>query len=173
MTELRVCRVDQAQIVKRQLEATRAYTKTLLDGLEPDDYFATGGGPSHIAWQCGHIAMGQYALGLLRIRSKLPEDSELMSSRFFKFFKKTSVPKPDSADNPPLAEILDVMDAVYQQLLKEIDQYTEEQLGEELPEPFAVESTKLGSLYFTPMHELVHAGQIGLIRRLLGKDPVR
>ena len=173
MSESELRRVQQARIVKSQIATTRAYTKSLLADLEPSDFFEMAGGPTHIAWQCGHIAMAQYALGLLRIRSKLPTDGDFITSRFFKFFKKTSVPKPDPADNPPLEEILQTMDAVYEQVQTEIDQYKEEQLAEELPEPFAVEATKLGSLYFCPMHELVHAGQIGLVRRLMGKEPVR
>ena len=94
-------------------------------------------------------------------------------SQFFKFFKKTSRPKPDPADNPSVEEIRQVMDAVHAQTLREIDTYSDEVLKEELPEPYAVEATKLGSLYFCSAHEMLHAGQIGLIRRLIGKDPIR
>ena len=75
--------------------------------------------------------------------------------------------------NPPLEEILGTMNAVHEQALREIDQYTDEQLGEELPEPYSVEPTKLGSIYFASSHEMIHAGQIGLLRRLIGKPPVR
>ena len=39
--------------------------------------------------------------------------------------------------------------------------------------PFAVEATRLGSLLFCSHHEMLHAGQLGLIRRLLGKQPIR
>ena len=33
--------------------------------------------------------------------------------------------------------------------------------------------TKLGALFFCSVHEMMHAGQIGLLRRLLGKSPLR
>ena len=51
--------------------------------------------------------------------------------------------------------------------------YDEADLEESLPEPYAVFSNKLGSILFCPAHEMMHAGQIGLIRRLLGKSPIR
>lgn len=162
-----------AAIAKAQIQSARNYTHTLLADLEPDDWFQMADGKTHIAWQCGHLAMAEYALTLLRVRSKLPEDGEFISSRFFKFFKKTSRPQPKPEDNPPVDEIRQVMDAVHAAAMREIDGYSQEVLQEELPEPYAVEATKLGSLYFCSAHEMLHAGQIGLIRRLIGKDPIR
>jgi hypothetical protein len=39
--------------------------------------------------------------------------------------------------------------------------------------PFAGFPTKFGSLLFCSHHEMLHAGQIGLLRRLTGKLPIR
>jgi hypothetical protein len=39
--------------------------------------------------------------------------------------------------------------------------------------PHAVFKTKLGAIEFSPQHELVHAGQIAMLRRLMGKPPLR
>jgi len=39
--------------------------------------------------------------------------------------------------------------------------------------PYAVHANKLGGLIFCSHHEMLHAGQIGLLRRLLGKQPLR
>jgi hypothetical protein len=39
--------------------------------------------------------------------------------------------------------------------------------------PYAGYPTKLGALLFCPLHEMIHAGQIGLLRRLMGKPPIR
>jgi hypothetical protein len=36
-----------------------------------------------------------------------------------------------------------------------------------------VTPTRLGALLFSSHHEMLHAGQIGVLRRLLGKAPVR
>jgi hypothetical protein len=47
------------------------------------------------------------------------------------------------------------------------------ELEASVPEPYVVFPNKLGSLYFCASHEMLHAGQIGLLRRLLGKEPIR
>jgi hypothetical protein len=39
--------------------------------------------------------------------------------------------------------------------------------------PYAAFATKFGGLLFCSHHEMLHAGQIGLLRRLIGKAPVR
>ena len=39
--------------------------------------------------------------------------------------------------------------------------------------PYAAFPIKLGAILFCPMHEQIHAGQIGLLRRALGLESVR
>jgi uncharacterized damage-inducible protein DinB len=51
--------------------------------------------------------------------------------------------------------------------------YTEAVLRESVDPPWAVQATKLGCLLFCSHHEMIHAGQLGLLRRLLGLGPVR
>ena len=46
-------------------------------------------------------------------------------------------------------------------------------LSESIDKPYAVYPNKLGALVFCSHHEMLHAGQIGLLRRLLGKTPIR
>jgi uncharacterized damage-inducible protein DinB len=96
-----------------------------------------------------------------------------MSSRFRKKFSRGSAPDPDPDNNPSPDEIRSVFDRVHQQVLTELPGHTEQDLQEKIDEPYAVFDTKLGALYFCASHEMLHAGQIGLIRRLLGKSPVR
>ena len=66
-----------------------------------------------------------------------------------------------------------MFDRVHAQVLKEAPSFTTEQLQEPVEAPFAAEPTKLGALLFCSHHEMIHAGQLGLLRRLLGKQPVR
>jgi hypothetical protein len=51
--------------------------------------------------------------------------------------------------------------------------YTEEQLDVRLTEPHPRFATKLEAIEFCSQHELLHAGQIALLRRLLGRPPLR
>ena len=96
-----------------------------------------------------------------------------MSSGFRKLFSRGSVPEADASKYPPSAEIRATLDRVHGQVLKEAPAFSAEQLKEPVEPPFAVEATKLGCLLFCSHHETLHAGQLGLLRRLLGKSPIR
>jgi hypothetical protein len=132
------------------------------------------GSPSHLAWQVGHVAMAQYGLCLFRIRGRQEIDADLMTSSFRKQFSKGSTPEPDASKCPSPAEIRATFDRVYQQVMKELPGVSEAALTDPVDMPF-VEGypNKLGALLFCSHHEFLHAGQIGLLRRLLGKSPVR
>jgi hypothetical protein len=66
-----------------------------------------------------------------------------------------------------------VLDRVHAQVLLELPTFTPEQLAEPVDMPYAAYATKLGCLIFCSHHEMLHAGQLGLLRRLMGKQPVR
>jgi hypothetical protein len=162
------------EIATKNIEFARHYTNLLLADLDPNDWFRQpSDGVTHIAWQVGHLAMAEYALTMIRVRGKEPEDQSLISNDFFRLFQKGSSPEPNAAAYPPVAEIQQVFQKVHAQALAELAGYTDEQLDAKLPEPHAVFDTKLGSVFFCSAHEMLHAGQIGLIRRLIGKTPLR
>jgi len=158
----------------RLIAAARQYTLALLADIDDAAWFVQPPGcPSHVAWQVGHLAMAEYGLALLRLRGKLPEDAEFITNDFIRTFKKTSTPQ-GAADRYPSPQALrDCLSAVHARVLVEVPHCDDAQLDEPLPEPFLAYATKLGSLHFCHAHEMLHAGQIGLIRRLLGKPPLR
>jgi hypothetical protein len=158
----------------QQMQFARQYTLSLLADIDEADWFTQPSGcPSHLAWQVAHLAMAQYGLMLLRARGKQPEDQQLLSNDFFRRYKKGSTPDASLENNMSIAEIRDVFGRVHEQALAELPTFSAEVLLESVPEPYAVYPNKLGSLLFCAAHEMMHAGQIGLIRRLLGKPPVR
>ena len=158
----------------KQIEFARSYTKTLLADIEPDEWLTIlPGCVSHVAWQVGHLAMAQYGLCLFRIRGRQPIDTQLMSSAFRKKFSKGTTPDPDPANNPSPDEIMRVLDGIHEQAMAEMAGYDEATLSEPVDMPYTAYATKLGALLFCSHHEMIHAGQIGLLRRLLGKAPVR
>jgi hypothetical protein len=165
---------DNLRLAIRQIEFARGYTLTLLDGLDESDWFRTPQeGVSHIAWQVGHLAMAEYMLTMVRMRGKRPEDEELISKPFLRLFLKGTRPQSDSSLYPAPAEIRRVLDAVHRHALTELPQTPLEELETQIPEPYAVYNNKLGALFFCASHEMLHAGQIGLLRRLIGKEPIR
>jgi hypothetical protein len=159
----------------QQIQFARNYTLSLLGSIEESDWFAMPPqAPTHLAWQVGHVAMAQYGLGLFRIRGRQEIDTELMSSSFRKLFSKGSTPDADAGKYPAPEEIRGTFDRVYEQVMKELPLVAEASLSDPVDMPY-VEGypNKLGALLMCPHHEFLHAGQIGLIRRLLGKPPVR
>lgn len=162
------------EVARKQIVFAREYTLSLLADVEDGDWFRMPRpGTTHLAWQVGHLAMAEYMLVLFRLRGKIPEDEDLIAKPFLKRFVKRSTPEPDPAKNLPPAEILATFHRVHERVLAELDAVAEADLSETITEPYVGYNTKLGSLLFCAAHEMMHAGQIGLLRRLLGKPPVR
>jgi hypothetical protein len=166
--------LPEQQAVLKQIEFAREYVISLLADVEQEEWFRMPpGSPTHLAWQVGHLAMAEYGLALFRQRGRQPEDMQLMGSSFRKLFSRGSTPAATAAAYPSPAEIRATFDRVHAQALLEIPTFSAEQLAEPSDMPYAGYPTKLGALLFCPLHEMIHAGQIGILRRLLGKPPVR
>ncbi len=175
----------QLELARRQIEFARGYTHTLIDDLEDDLWFVqptavqaasnsgSGAGLTHIAWQVGHLAMAEYMLTLFRIRGKEPSDKEIIDKAFMRRFLKGSTPEAERSKYPSPVEIRHVFDSVHEQVMRELADFPPEELDSPVVEPYAVHPNRLGSLLFCGLHETLHAGQIGLLRRLLGRSPVR
>ncbi len=165
---------SRLELVCQQIEFSRSYTLSLLADIGDADWFRQPHeGVTHVAWQVGHLAMAQYGLGLFRMRGRSSDDAQLMSGSFRKKFSKGSAPDPDPANNPSPQEIREVFHRVHLQVMSELPRYSDSQLDEPVDEPYALYPTKLGGLYFCAAHEMMHAGQIGLLRRLLGNATIR
>ena len=166
---------DRLQIALRRIEFVRGYTLSLLEDLDDEDWFWMPAGlTTHIAWQVGHIAMSEYGLTLFQQRGRQREvDAELMSSKFRKLFMRGTVPLADREGHPQPDEILQVLNRVHAQMRKEVVTFDGDQLDEPLGPPTSAYATRYGALLFAGDHEMLHAGQIGMLRRLMGKQPLR
>jgi len=156
-----------------QFRFTRSYTRRLLDQTPPGDWFRQlPGGVSNIGWQVGHLAMAQYRLALERLRGARPEDEALISTEFLQCFGKGSTPSCNPQEWPSVEELLATFDRVHDQAEAELPGYTDEDLAAPPLKPHSLFDTKRGSLLWCPQHEMLHAGQIGLLRRQLGHPPL-
>lgn len=154
-----------------QIRAARAYTLERLDGLDDDEWYVMPGGVTHIAWQVGHLAMAQYRLCLDRIRGERPDDERLISAEFLQRVGRDSVPSVERTNHPSVAELREVLSRVHEAALGECARLTDAELAAVPTKPHRLFDTKLDSLLWCARHEMVHAGQIGLLRRLLGRKP--
>ena len=162
------------EIAMKQIEFTRKYTLSLLKDIDDDLWLVKpAGSPTHLAWQVGHLAMAEFMLTMFRARGKHDNDEQLIPKSFLKLFLKGTTPEDDGSKYPAPPEILEVFHNVHQQLLIEAPTWTDEQLDQPVVEPRSVCETVLGSMFFCSSHEMLHAGQIGLLRRLHGKAPIR
>ncbi len=167
--------MTEAQRLLRQIKAARLYTRELLRSLPEEDWFrAPTEGVTHIAWQVGHLAFAQYSLALRRIRGEQPEDEQLIPADFLAAYGRGSVPDVERSRSLGLDAIREVFDRVHQRVQQELSDCTDEQLSEPaIGPPHTMFKDKQGSLQWCVQHEFLHAGQIGLLRRLLGSQPLR
>ena len=157
-----------------QLEFARQYTLELLTSVPQERWFEIPTGlPAPVAWHAGHLAVSQYGLLMFRIRGRQPEDLDLVPSRFRKAYGRGSVPSSDAAAQPTPAELLARLEDVHRRAIAEMQALSPEVLLEPVEMPYAAYPIKLGAMLFCPLHEQIHAGHLGLIRRALGLDPVR
>ncbi len=157
-----------------RLEMARRRVEDFTDDLTPDEWFwHPAEFTTHVAWQVGHLAVSEYNLCLRRLRGRTQADETLIPDSFIEHFKLGSKPVAGSENYPPIAEIQRVSGAVHAQTLRELAALTDEELDVAVEQPHPVFQTKLGAVDYAPSHEMVHVGQIALLRRLMGKPALR
>lgn len=156
-----------------QIIFARKYTCDFLDTIVPADWFRMPAeGVTHVAWQVGHLAFAQHRLALERLRGVRPEDESLISPAFIKIFGRDSVGDPDPSRFPPPAEIRATFDRVHERLLAELPSILDSHLDLPPLTPHRLCKTRIDCLRWCAAHEMVHAGQIALLRRLFGQRPI-
>jgi DinB superfamily len=151
----------------------RDYTDRLLGATSTADWFRMPQeGVSHIAWQVGHLAFAQYSLALRWVRGERPDDEQLFPAALREKFGRASTPVADPKAYPSAEEIRRIFDAVHRRVVEETSALGDAVLDEATDAPHGRFSTKGGALTWCAEHEMMHAGQIGLLRRLVGHGPI-
>jgi hypothetical protein len=160
--------------VLEQITWARQYSLQLIESVPRELWYQQADGAcSHVAWQVGHLAVSEYGLMLFRQRGRSPGDLELMPGWLRKQFGRGTTPSTAADGMPSPEELLDRLDRIHRQSLEEVAELTADTLREPTEMPYTAYPIKLGALLFAPLHESVHAGQIGLLRRLHGLPPIR
>ena len=165
--------MSRLQLAIDQIIFARKYT---LDHIGPtpfEDWFRKPtGGISHIAWQVGHLAIAEYRLSLWRLRGTHPKETDLIAQDFVRMFGYDSMPEFDASKYPAAKEIRAVLDRVHEKVIQELSGMEEAEMDQPVLHPHDFAKTKLQALYWCANHEMLHAGQIGLLRRELGFKPM-
>lgn len=157
-----------------QIDWARQYTLELLEATPHELWFEMPEGlPTHIAWQVGHLAYSQYGLCMFRMRGRSPDDLDIIPSPFRKKYARSSTPNADASNQPTPAELLERLAQVHERAINELSEIDPEVLLEPADMPYTAFPIKLGAILFCPLHEQIHSGQIGLLRRALGLESIR
>jgi uncharacterized damage-inducible protein DinB len=154
-----------------QLEFTRRYTRERILAVPFEQWFTVPlGALSTIAWQVGHIAMAEYRLCLERLRPRCDADEALIADTFLETFGRGS--NPITITGYSAEEIFEVFNRVHEQAITELSNYPDSELDLPPLKPHPLFSTRIAGLRYAPLHEMIHCGQIALLRRMLGHQPL-
>lgn len=165
-----------AEFLAQQLDGSRDWTLKLIADLKGDDWtFQPGPGLAHPLWTCGHFASSEDLL----IQKRCLGNKGLLGSSFTDHFPIGGpVKSAGEHDYPAVAVVLEAMKTVHEQTLSAIQGMSDALLAEPA---FAGDGKSLhphyrdkaGVVAHCSRHEAFHAGQMAMIRRLLGKPFLR
>ncbi|MEK6799822.1 MAG: DinB family protein [Planctomycetota bacterium] len=168
--------MTHAELLAEQLEWTREWTLRLIADLEGADWsFQPGLGLAHPLWLCGHLACSQDILifGRCLGQSGVIDDS-------FKSHFAIGGPVKSTTEHkyPPLSDVLSTMRDVHAKTLEAVRGMSDDLLAQPAfagdgKSPHPHYKDKRGAASHCSRHEAFHAGQIALIRRLLGRTFLR
>lgn len=156
--------------ILRQLAQVRDMSEKLLESFQtPEDWtHQLAPDTNHALWFAGHMgACDNWLISMIDPdRAKPMDDWNAM-------FGTGSQPKPDADDYPPPAEVLDFMRERRGVLIELLKNCSDEDLAKPAPKDITDWCPDFGSIFEgTTWHEALHAGQVTLIRRALGHEPL-
>ena len=163
-----------AELLAEQFAGTRAWTLALLADFEGDDWiFQPGAGLASGLWTLGHLVMAENAVIHMRCFGRSIVDADFLAP-----FNRGQTVAPASAGGyPPHEQVLETFHNVHAQTLDAIRSMSDADLalpadGVNMP-PHPAFTDRRGAAIHISRHEAYHAGQLGLIRRLRGKNYLR
>jgi hypothetical protein len=166
--------MNVTDVLVEQLRRTREWTLLLLEGIEGTDWtYQPKPGVQHALWICGHLAVAQEALVFVRCLNKSVLDPAF-KTHFPTGGDIKSAPQYDWPDPRVVRSKMDEMQRITE---SEVASLSEGLLAQPAfaadGKPHPHYTNKLGAISHAARHEAFHAGQLALIRRLLGKKFLR
>jgi hypothetical protein len=123
----------------------------------------------HAAWQIGHLILSESQM----INGVRPSSAPALPPEFAARHDKGSGKVDDSTQFYTKTQYITFMNNVREATLGLLSQLSEEELSKPGPEAMRNYAPKVGSVFLSiANHELMHSGQIAVIRRALGKPVV-
>ncbi len=159
----------QQQLI-RQLNLARGFTEQLFRQFQSPQEWTTQvfPGANHPLWVAGHLGFADN----FALRHVAPERVE-ENENYHELFGMGSQPKSDPEAYPPVEEVLQFTRQRRQVLLEVLQNMQEEQLARKLPEGSLEMLSTVADLFgFIALHEGLHAGQMSMAHRSLGRPPL-
>jgi hypothetical protein len=126
-----------------------------------------GGRPNPLAWQLGHLACVEDEVCRL-----FGVGDSVVPAPLRAACASGAPPPPPDATYPPLSDLWALLERTHERLLELVDRATPEDLDRapRIPSKFF---TSLGqAVYEAALHENYHVGEIGALRKALGKPRI-
>jgi uncharacterized damage-inducible protein DinB len=149
------------KLLASQLEYTSFTLRKNLDGITQADSLTQPEVHGNcINWVVGHILYHRNIMH--RLSGIAPAWEDETAERY----KRGSDPMTSSEEAHDVTTMLQLYEASHSALTSRLEELTEEELAQEAGDD--VLAMQLAGLIF---HESYHMGQIGIIRRVIGKEP--
>ncbi|HHI03594.1 MAG: hypothetical protein DRP51_06910 [Candidatus Zixiibacteriota bacterium] len=158
-------KIGKKENLKKLLESNHCSIKALIDDISEEesmrhDYAHC----NHIRWQTGHIIdSARIILKLLGRDIETPEEWQKIFGWKSKLFENASI-------YPPMSELREQLYSFYEQRLQALDNFPSDDLDKEIELSGGWKTTPMDGILFLCTHEFYHAGQITVMRRVLGRD---
>lgn len=151
--------------IKSSLELCRSVLQSYLADLSEDDLLIRPvPGANHSAWQLGHLIVCEN--GLTELGYPMPP----LPDGFAAAYTKETAGCDDPARFHSKAQYLQIMEQQRSATLAHLDALPEADLDKPSPEEIRGYAPTLGAVFnVTGIHDMMHAAQIALVRRKLGK----
>ncbi len=154
------------------IERSHTYVRRVIEHVELSRWFEMPPGcPTHIGWQVGHLAFAKAAHVFGGIGAPRPGETVFDEEQYKTLFGGGTTPGSDAAIYPGASELLGAFDRIHAIAQKSLARVEEDSLDDAVKHPIA--TTKYELACWNAQHAMLHAGQIGLVRRLLGVKPWR
>jgi hypothetical protein len=167
--------MTRADLLADGLDGSRAWTLKLIADFDGEEWvFQPAPGAQHALWICGHLAVASDLLVTVRCLHR----PALVSAGFSAHFQiGSNIPPAGEHTYPSVADVRTEMNRSHAAVLEQIRRLEDAQLdmpayaGDGTAHPHY--ATVAGAIMHAARHEAFHAGQLAVLRRLLGKRFLR
>ena len=153
--------------IAHALTVAHTLLKRYVADLGPQEYLHRPSPTANCAaWIVGHLTVSERS-GLTRLGAPLPELPEGFEHRFSR-----EEGCPQAEDFGDVTKLMPLFDEHRNRLIAAVRSATPEQLDQPLEKPHPLFNTVGEFLIFYSLHGAMHAGQITMIRRSLGRPPL-